>query len=364
MDRDSAVLNSWNERAAQISPTDHRTICKFPAEDAQTYQPVFNAISEIAEQVLAQPDTVLTKKLADTSEQGRLPITDFHTRKAGNVGMFEYTPHVADRWQVLFAGRTPTGKNIKTCKFSEPYLEPPRVLISISHLDVSPEQPLRARASVSEVTPISFRPVLEPWADTIIYGISGSWLEIAPGDNDIQTGRCNTYGLVKDIIPALHTRLVRDVKFYHPYPEVPEVICYLVHIDSSERRNHRMHVEPQNITPSGFELCFSTWGDSIIHELEAEWLAFSKDRDDIYAFPETLVPHQRPAIIDFRFPEKRFRRPPACFLALSYLDIESGPAVRVDVSVGEVSETFARISAESWADSWYWSIGITGVAVL
>ena len=364
MDRDSAVLNSWNEIATQISPTDHRTICRFSAEDAQTYVPVFNAISEIAEQVLARPDTVLTKESVDTFEQGCLPITDIHTRKAGNVGMFEYRPHVADRWQVLFAGRTPTGKNIKTCKFSEPYLEPPRVLISISHLDILSNHPLRARASVSEVTPISFRPVLEPWADTIIWGISGSWLEIAPGDSDIQTGRCNTYGLVKDTIPELHTRLIRDVKFYHPYPEVPEVICYLVHIDSSERRNHRMHVEPQNITPSGFELCFSTWGDSVIYELEAEWMAFRKDRDDIYTFPETMVLHQRPANIVFRFPEKRFRRPPACFLALSYLDIPSGQVVRVKVSVQDVSETFALISAESWEDSWYWQIGITGVAVL
>ena len=345
----------------QISPTNHSTICKFPSEDAQTYLPVFNAISEIAEQALARLDPVLTKKLADTSGQGRFPI---HTRKAGNVGMFEYAPHVADRWQVLFAGRTPTGRNIKTCKFSEPYLEPPRVLIGMSHLDVQLDRPLRARASVSEVTPISFRLVLESWSDTIMYGISGPWLEIAPGDSDIQTGRCNTYGLVKDTVPDLHTRLVRDVKFYHPYPEVPEVICYLVHIDSSNQRNHRMHVEPHNITPSGFELCFSTWADSIIYELEAEWVAFSKDRDDIYAFSETMFPHEQPANKVFRFPEKKFRRPPACFVALSYLDIQSGKNVRVSVSVQDISETFALISAESWDDSFCWLLDITGVTIL
>ena len=363
MDRVSAVLDSWNERATQISSTNHRTICKFPAKDAQTYLPIFNAISEIAEEELAQPDTVLTENLADTSEQGRLSITNFHSRKAGDVGLFEYGPHIADRWQVLFADRTPTGNKITTHKFSEPYLEPPRVLISISHLDVLSGQPLRARASVSEVTPTSFRPVLESWAGTIVYGISGSWLEIAPGDSDIQTGRCNTYGLVKDTNFERHTRLIREVKFYQPYQEVPEVICYLVHIDSSERRNHRMHVEPLNITPSGFELCFNTWADSIIFELEAEWVAFRKDRHDIYTFPETLVQHPGKSI-PFSFPEKKFRHRPACFVALSYLDIGSGQVVRVKVSVKEVTENFAIIDAGTWADSSFWLIGFTGLAIL
>ncbi len=375
MDKSSAVLNVRNERAMQISATNHKTICKFPAEDSQTYIPVFDAISQIAEKALVKHNATLTGEAAGTPVQGLLSTTGSHTIKAG---MFEYGRHGADRWEALFAGRTQTvrgyknlripqiGSDIKTFEFSEPYLEPPRVLIGISHLDVDFRQVLRARASVSEVTPRSFRPVLETWADTKCYGISGSWLEIAPGDSDVQTGRCNTYSLDKAFTDGKRMEIIRDVDFYNPYAEVPEVICYLVHIDSSQFKNHRMHVSPQNITRTGFEIHLDSWGDSQIYELEAEWIAFSKNRKDIHAFPEEAVMLPRPPAgkIVFPFPEKNFESPPSCFVVFSHLDIISGKNVRVKVSVQDVSKTFASISVDTWGDSENWSIRVTGVAIL
>jgi len=375
VDKSSAVLDVWNERAMQISATNYKTICKFPAEDTQTYLPVINAILEIAEKALVQHDAALTGEAASTPVRGRLPTTASHTIKAG---MFAYGLHGADRWQALFAGRTQTvrgnrnlripqtGSDIKTYESSEPYLEPPRVLIGISHLDVDFRQVLRARASVSEVTPRSFRPVPETWADTKCYGISGSWLEIAPGDSDVQTGRCNTYGLDKAFSEGTCMKIIRDVDFYNPYAEVPEVIWYLVHIDSSQFKNHRMHVSPQNITPTGFEIHLDSWGLSQIYELDAEWIAFSKNRKDIHAFLEEAVMLPRPPAgkIVFPFPEKKFESPPSCFVVFSHLDVISGKNVRVKVSVQDLSKTFASISVDTWGDSENWTIGVTGVAIL
>lgn len=373
VNKSSAVLNVRNEIATQISATNHRTICKFPAEDAQTYLPIFNAISEIAEKALAQHKATLTGEAAGTPLQGLFSTTGSHTIKAG---MFEYGRLGADRWETLFAGRTQTvrgnknlripqtGSDFKTFQFSEPYLEPPRVLIGFSYLDVDFRQDLRARASVSEVTPISFCPVLETWADTMCHGISGSWLEIAPGDSDIQTGRCNTYGLDKASTYGNDMEIIRDVDFYNPYAEVPEVICYLVHIDSSQSTNHRIDVNTQNITRTGFELKFASWADSQTYELEAEWIAFSKNRKDVHAFPQKAAMHPRPGNIVFRFPEKNFKSPPACFVAFSHLDIISGKNVRVKVLVQDVGKTFVSISVDTWGDSHNWSIGVTGVAIL
>jgi len=373
VDKSSAVLNLRNEIATPISATNHRTICKFPAEDPQTYLPVARAISEIAGKALVQHNAALTGEAAGTPDQGRLRTTDSHTIKAG---MFEYGLRVADHLQAILAGGTQTvrgsrniripqtGSDIKTYKLSEPYLEPARVLIGISHLDVDFRQSLRAHASVSEVTPISFRPVLETWGDTICHGIYGSWLEIAPGDSDIQTGRCNTYGLDKASTDAEDMKIIRDVEFYNPYAEIPGVVCYLVHIDSLHFTNHRMHVIPHNITRTGFELHFASWGDSRIYELEAEWIAFSKDRKDMYAFPEKVVMHPRPGNIVFRFPEKNFKSPPACFVTLSKMDIISGRDVRVKITVHDVTKTFASVSVDTWDNSHNWAIGVTGMAVL
>lgn len=170
MNQSSAVLNVRNEIVTQISATNHRTICKFPAKDAQTYLPIFNAISEITEKALIQHKATLTEEAAGTPIQGLLSTTGSHTIKAD---MFEYERLGADRWEALFAGRTQTirgnknlrilqtGSDFKTIQFSKPYLEPPRVLIGFSYLNVDFRQVLRARASVSQVTPVSFRPMLE-----------------------------------------------------------------------------------------------------------------------------------------------------------------------------------------------------------
>ncbi|KAI9713377.1 MAG: hypothetical protein M1812_006655 [Candelaria pacifica] len=355
VDKSSAVLNLQNEIATQISSTNHRTICKFGAEEAQTYQPVWNAIFEITEHALFQQHLTLNNH----SVQKPSSILELPRIKAGKL-----SPHVStyecSRNNALYAERTPTGRDKRTRKFTKAYLEPPRVLISISHLDFSPHQPLRARANVSEVTPVSFRPLLETWADSQCYGISGSWLEIAPGDTDVQTGRCNTFGLDKTTTDEQDMHIIRHVSFYHKYEEAPSVICYLVSIDSSKDRNHRMQVEALSTTKSGFELHFRSWADSIVYELEAEWVAFSKDKDDMYALPDTIVG----ANTILRFPEKRFERPPACFLAFSYLDITSGQHVSIKVSVQDVNEAFALIGFETWNDCHFWQIRVTGVAVL
>ncbi|WP_407895802.1 H-type lectin domain-containing protein [Scytonema sp. NUACC26] len=40
--------------------------------------------------------------------------------------------------------------------------------------------------------------------------------------------------------------------------------------------NHRLTVKPVNVTPTGFDLEYKTWGDSRIHSLWANWVAFGE----------------------------------------------------------------------------------------
>lgn len=100
--------------------------------------------------------------------------------------------------------------------------------------------------------------------------------------------------------------------------------------------------------------------DSIIHELEAEWLTCSKDRVNIHLIPDTIVG----ADTIPRFPEKKFDRPPALFLAVSCLDIQSGTTVSFKVSVRDINEMYATIGCETWNDTYLWQIRITGVAIV
>lgn len=345
MDKSSAVLGLVNEVATQISGANHLTICKFEDEDRQTYKPVWRAILDIAKEDLQT-----------------LSVSNSHTRKAGDLGL-TFKPSYADRWQVLFADKT-LRSDRTIGEFSEAYPEPPRVLVGLSHLDFDSNCRLRVRASVSEVTPVSFRPLFETWADTKCRAMSGHWLEIAPGDSDIQTGRCNTYGLDKSRKPENRGDMNRHVEFYTPYTIIPKVLCWLVHIESSERQNHRMLVEPRDVTNHGFNLHFSTWADSEIYELEAEWMALSPKRSNIHVLPEIEVTNLNEAkTVEVEFPPNKFRRIPACFLALSYLDAAAGH-LRVECSVATVSETKVSIRVRTWGNSWIYMVRFQGLAIL
>lgn len=48
VDRDSAVMNIPNELVLPLASSDHRTICKFSRDEQQRYQPVWDALVELA----------------------------------------------------------------------------------------------------------------------------------------------------------------------------------------------------------------------------------------------------------------------------------------------------------------------------
>lgn len=351
MGKDSAILNVRNEIATQISGADHSTICKFEEKDQQKYKPVWRAILNIAQENL------------DT-----LALSNSHTRKAGNLGpLFDpgppFDPIYADRWQLLFANKAPSiDRTIR--EFSEAYPEPPRVLVGLSQLNFESQCRLRVHAGVSEVTPVSFRPLLETWEDTRCRAMSGHWLEIAPGDSDIQTGRRNTYGSDKSQGRNHRVYIERRVDFYTPYAEIPNVLCWLVHIESSEHQNHRMFVEPRNVTKHGFDLYFSSWGDSELFELEAEWMALSPHRSDIHVLPVIEVASMNEEKkVEFEFPPGKFQQIPECFLALSYLDTQMGD-LRVKCSVDTVSKTKVSIRVCTWGGSFTYMVRFQGLAIL
>lgn len=349
----------------QIAGTDHRTICKFASQDSQRYRPVWKAVLELSEKALAQQE----ENSPDPPDyQGHVltpAATAVHTCRAGTLGYHYESPNVYrehffhshrnNRYDVLFAGHT-------ECKFSEPYSEPPRVLIGLSWLDFGCEDLLRAHASVYDTTPKSFKPILEFWEATICWGIGASWLEIAPGDSDMQTGRCSTVGLERDTRTPNHTNMIRHVRFYHLYEEIPEVVCWFVHLDSSHLANHRMEVFPENITRAGFDMHFQTWGDSSIWELGSEWMAFSKGRPDIFPIPHTTF--KGATVKEILFRDHTFQRPPSCFVALTKIDSLAGKNLRVSLKVMDVTEHSMRVQLHTWLDSHNFDAGFAGVAII
>lgn len=339
MDKASAALG--DEEPVGVADSDHITMCKFDKSRPEKYGPVWKSILEIAK----RPDSTMVVKS--------------QMAKAGPFDMCnQYRP--PDRWESLWDD--PESKDIR---FSERYQAPPIILIGLRALDFGKTANLRAHASVAQVTPRSFRPVLEHWSDSANYRIGGSWLEIPSNDLDFQSGYENTFGKYMKPSGSGQFRIRRQVIFYRAYESIPTVACWLTHIDSSRSKNHRMKVEANDVTKGGFCLDFYTWSDSTIDELEAGWLAFSAEREDVYCVPNARTNYgQQSQEFPLEFSGRRFQNPPSCFIALTYIDADCSKWTRIEVVSKNTTRDQMTVVARTWRNSRIFRVGFTCIAIV
>jgi hypothetical protein len=69
---------------------------------------------------------------------------------------------------------------------------------------------------------------------------------------------------------------VRHVNFEKPFENMPEVAVNINRLDCGMNRNTRVSANPVNITKSGFDLKYKTWGDSVTYAIGVNWMAIDK----------------------------------------------------------------------------------------
>ncbi len=74
----------------------------------------------------------------------------------------------------------------------------------------------------------------------------------------------------------------KAILFREPFRSAPSVHCSLTLWDVDSDTNVRADIEAENISESGFELVFRTWGDTKIARIRAGWLAIGpiENEDD------------------------------------------------------------------------------------
>ena len=63
------------------------------------------------------------------------------------------------------------------------------------------------------------------------------------------------------------------VSFASAFAHPPVVQAGLVGFDLDQRQSGRLSTRVANITPSGFDLVFTTWDDTRVYAVEVSWLA-------------------------------------------------------------------------------------------
>jgi len=76
-------------------------------------------------------------------------------------------------------------------------------------------------------------------------------------------------------------REVREpVSFAEAFARPPVVQVGLSMWDAAHNANTRMDISAENITGTGFEIVFRTWGDTRIARVRADWIAMGEVSDD------------------------------------------------------------------------------------
>jgi hypothetical protein len=70
------------------------------------------------------------------------------------------------------------------------------------------------------------------------------------------------------------------VLFSEPFAEAPAVTVGIALWDVDTHGILRAEIRAENVTPAGFDIVFSTWGDSRVARIRADWMAIGPVSDD------------------------------------------------------------------------------------
>lgn len=77
-----------------------------------------------------------------------------------------------------------------------------------------------------------------------------------------------------------HRERVKAITFREPFKAVPSVHCSPTLWDVDSATNVRADVEAENVTETGFDLVFRTWGDTKVARMRIGWIAIGEVKGD------------------------------------------------------------------------------------
>jgi hypothetical protein len=73
---------------------------------------------------------------------------------------------------------------------------------------------------------------------------------------------------------------IHEELFAEPFAEPPLIMVGISMWDMDHNANSRADISAANITTTGFQIIFRTWGDTRIARIRADWTAIGTVRDD------------------------------------------------------------------------------------
>ncbi|KAG8995395.1 hypothetical protein FRB94_009186 [Tulasnella sp. JGI-2019a] len=151
--------------------------------------------------------------------------------------------------------------------------------IGLNSLDVNCDRNVRVMAYADNQAGSSATIRIASWDDTVLDSGGCTWLEVAKNNHDFQYGVFNTADDRSWTQPKMETSC--EISFEKAFAEPPKIVCWLNMIDMDHKHNCRIAVGVKNVTKTGFNLCITTWHDSILYTASATWIAYPANRNNI-----------------------------------------------------------------------------------
>ena len=248
----------------------------------------------------------------------------------------------------------PQPDNRAIVTFAQPFSDAPSVPIGLTGIDIDCAANVRISAGLEQADKTQMQVNINSWADTILYSGSCAWIEVQPGDPDIQSGQFSTTEDHAWDKPQASTS--RRINFSRSYAQTPRVIIWLNSLDMSCKANWRANAYATDVTPAGFTLHLDTWADSVLYDARATWVAYSAASQNIASgsfSTNDIRPWNQPqpsnsGLIAFSQPLSQI---PRVTVGLSSIDIDCGHNLRINASITNVSQTGMTWHLDSWADT-------------
>lgn len=148
-------------------------------------------------------------------------------------------------------------RNCTKVRFTKPFSRAPDVSAAIVKIDTDHRNNLRAKVFAENITTRGFDLIAETWSDTIVYGLSASW--IATTHPQLQT-------FPEQCIPYCEASIL-PVRLEFHGSSVPQVFKAFSLLDTQHDRNIRvrLQLDDSSLSAEGCSLTAETWNDSITY---------------------------------------------------------------------------------------------------
>ena len=260
----------------------------------------------------------------------------------------------------------PVALNSKQVNFFPTYVNPPRIIMGLTGLDMYQGLNQRIKAYPDHITESNFVVRVDSWGDTQLYSANTTWIESEETDFDFKMGTFDTLTLHRWGKPQQKNSA--RINFSEGYTEPPNVMVWISGFDIAAGHNFRIVVNADPIDKNGFTIDLDTWADCVLYSTVASWIAYPKNRsgvlsgvDSTYAY-RPWYPAQQTNGRKVTFPKGSFGKEPKVFAALSLLDFDSAKNMRIKSFVDEVSADGFKWHGDSWADGLCYGVGVSWIA--